>query len=115
MVFPHASVLGLLLFLLYINDLRNLCDSTPRFLSTTCVIAYEIFPAELEQQLNHELKQIAAWINANNLTINVSKKYALVIPHFTKLDSPTFNLCYNHHRIDVASNVKYLGIIVDNQ
>ena len=57
---------------------------------------------------NHELNQIAAWINANNLTINPSKTYALIISPFTNLNSPTLNLFYNHHRIDVVRTVKYL-------
>ena len=55
------------------------------------------------------------WINANNLTINPSKTYALVISPFTNLDFLTFNLFYNHQRIDVVGIVKYLGIILDNQ
>ena len=112
---PQESVLRPLLFLLCINDLGNSRDSTPRlFAGDTYVIAKGISPAQLEQQLNHELKQMAK-INANNLTINPSKTYALVISPFTKLDTHTLNLFYNHHRIDVVRTVKYFGIILDNQ
>ena len=92
------------------------CDSTSRlFADDTFVIAKGTSLVLLQQQLNHELKQIAAWINANNLTINPSKMYALVISPFTNLNSPILNLFYNHHRIDVVRTVKYLGIILDNQ
>ena len=112
----QGSVLGPLLFLDYIKDIGNSCDSTPRlFADDNCIIAKGTSPAQLEQQLNHLLKQIAAWINANNLTLNPSKTYALVISPFTNLHSPNLNLFYNHHRIDVVSTVKYLGLILDNQ
>ena len=113
---PQGSVLGPLLILLFINDVQNFCNSTSRlFTDDTCVIAKGTSSAQLEQQLDHELKQIAAWINAKNLTINPSKAYALVISPFANLDSPTLNLFYSHHRIDVVRTVKYLSIILDNQ
>ena len=58
---PQGSVLGPLLFFLYINDLENSCYSTLRlFADDTCVIAKGTSAAQLEQQLNHELKRIAA-------------------------------------------------------
>ena len=38
-----------------------------------------------------------------------------MISPFTNLDSPTRNLFYSHHRIDLVRTVKYLGIILDNQ
>ena len=114
-VLQRSSVLGPLLFLLFINDLGNSCDSTPRlFADDTFVIAKGTSPAQFEQQINHELKQIAAWINANNLTINPSKTYAFVISPFINFDSLKLNLFYNHHRINV-SPVKYFGIIIGNQ
>ena len=96
----HGSVLGPILFLLNINDLRNSCSTIPRpFADNTCVIFKETSPARLKQQLNYEVKQIAARINANNLTINPTKTYAHVITPFTKLDSSILNLLYKHIRM----------------
>ena len=78
-------------YTIYINDLGNFCDSTLRlFADDTSVIAKETSPAQLKQQLNYELKHIAAWINANNLTISPTKTYDFVISPFTKLNFPLF-------------------------
>ena len=113
---PQGSVLGPLLFLLYINDLTNSINTTPRlFADDTCIIANAPSATVLEQTLNREMTNLSMWINANKLTVNPSKSYALIISPNAKIDPPILNISYNHSPVKVVNSVKYLGIVLDNK
>ena len=113
---PQGSILRPLLFLLYINDLENSVNNTPRlFADDTCIIAMSSSILELEQHLNLELNNIASWISANKLTLNPAKFFALIVSPKSKNNSITMNLSYQQCKIEVVDCVKYLGIHLDNK
>jgi retron-type reverse transcriptase len=72
---PQGSVLGPLLFLLYINDTQNcsniisnilFADDTTIFYSHACL-------KTLNQTIQEEINKIAVWLNINKLSINTEK------------------------------------------
>ena len=101
---PQGSILGLLLFLIYINDLPNCLNST-----TPCLYAddTQIFtssrdPAELAYNLNSDLENIMDWLTLNKLQFHSSKSKFMVIGSKPSLKSKAVDL---HSSITINNNL----------
>ena len=72
---PQGTILGPLLFLLYINDLPNcLVHSQPRMYADDTSITYASnVVEEIERCVNIDLDRIRIWLAANKLTLNTTK------------------------------------------
>ena len=72
---PQGSILGPILFLLYINDLSKVSDLVEfiLFADDTNIFCAEKDLYSLSIMLNNELHKISTWLKANILSINVDK------------------------------------------
>ena len=111
---PQGSILGPLLFLIYINDLSNCTSNSPRlFADDTWLIFHDHNLSRLEQLCNNELNKVIHWMRVNKLTVNPVKTRALIISPKFNDNTADIKLFLNHTRINLSTNIKYLGIIID--
>ena len=80
---PQGSIIGPLLFLVYINDLPNcLNEGFPRMFADDTNISYSSNnPTDLENLMNSSLVNLNRWLIANKLSLNIAKTEFMVIVH----------------------------------
>ena len=113
---PQGSVLGPLLFIIYINDLNiaiKYC-STRHFADDTNLLITNNNLKQLKKHLNLDLSNLNKWLKANKISLNASKTELLVFRHPNKKITYDLKVKLNGKRLMQSKFVKYLGLILDS-
>ena len=109
---PQGSVLGPLLFLIYINDLNVAINYAivHRFADDTNLLITGKSLKTIKKHTNIDLKLLCNWLKANIISLNSSKTEAILFRHPNKNIDYDLQLKIDGKRIFLTNSVKYLGI-----
>ena len=112
---PQGSVLGPLLFLIYINDLSNAIkySTVHHFADDTNLLTSSNKLKSIRKQLNLDLRFLCNWLTANKISLNASKTVVILFKHPNKTTNYDLKLKINGQKIILSESVKYLGIDLD--
>ena len=111
---PQGSVIGPLLFLIYIDGVMNLplSETSNLILYADDILLYRAIKCESDYSvLQDDINTINYWVEENHMQFNTAKyKYMLISHKRHKTTSPTA-LTIASHQIDKVESFKYLGLL----
>ena len=113
---PQGSILGPLLFLIYINDINKaVLHGSLRLFADDANIFYKGGDSNiLQQQIEADLSRLGQWLCNNKLSINFEKcNFMYICSQQRKPYLPRINVQILNRQIRYTNCYKYLGVLID--
>ena len=110
---PQGSVLGPILFLIYINDLHKCIKycTTYHFADDTNLLNISKDYKTLQRRVNYDLFALHKWLTANKISLNDGKTELIYFR--TRGMAPVLNIKLHGKTLRPSKTVKYLGVYLD--
>ena len=113
---PQGSILGPLLFILYMNDIKQVLHLSrgALYADDTVIWTAGMNIDDIQLKLQQDLLNITQWLNANKLSINVNKCKSMLVSSPTHpIRHEALNLHINDIYLENVASYKFLGIYLD--
>lgn len=109
---PQGSILGPLLFLIYINDLPRQFQGMDFVLyaDDTSILLVDKDEAKIQHKLTLLMTQLESWLNINDLVVNTDKTCAISFHTYQKPTPIKPLILFKDKTIDYKSEMKFLGL-----
>lgn len=114
---PQGSVLGPLLYLMYVNDIANVSSNILPilFADDTNIFLEGHDVNSVIDQMNIEMKKLLEWTIANKLSLNIDKTNYMVFTTKGKPVQSNLSVIINDKPLKQVKSSKFLGVIIDDR
>ena len=111
---PQGSILGPLLFNIYINDLTTITNKLKPILFADDSCFYYSNPNvhELISVINNEMINVSSWLTSNRLTLNHSKSHYMIFNRKLNIPLDLEPVILNNKIINKVTETTFLGLII---
>ena len=114
---PQGSIMGPLLFIIYMNDICNVSKFlyTILYADDTCVLLNGKDLNNLIQSMNTELDLLSTWLKSNKFSLNTHKTFFQLFHRARMKTNNSVNIIVDKCVLNKVTSIKYLGVIIDHK